>query len=124
MARSRPLDAVRWHASGLCMLYDGFPVEYLVWATLVDTRVSGIVGVGVAWGSRVVGVVVVVGTRSLLALLAAWSRCRWTTHWRMSRPACGLLDELLQSITYTGGCLVPPVYFCTSCCSVPAQSWT
>ena len=30
IARIRPLDAVRWHASGLCMLYDGFPVEYLV----------------------------------------------------------------------------------------------
>ena len=22
-------DAVRWHAFGVCMLYDGFPVEYL-----------------------------------------------------------------------------------------------
>ena len=31
------------------MLYDGLLVEYLVWATLVDTRVSGIVGVGGAW---------------------------------------------------------------------------
>ena len=59
---------------------------------------SGVVGVDDACGSGVVGVVV---TRSLLALLAECSHCRWTTveydpHWRMSRPACALLDELLQ----------------------------
>ena len=84
------------------------------------------VGVEDACGSRVVGVVEVVETRSLLALLAACSHCRWTTveydpHWRMSRPACGLLDELLQS-TCTKLDLVPHVRCCTSCRIVSVQS--
>ena len=76
---------------------------------------SGVVGVDDACGSGVVGVVV---TRSLLALLAECSHCRWTTveydpHWRMSRPACALQDELLQR-TCTKF-LVPPVHCRTSC---------
>ena len=55
-------------------------------------------GVDDACGSGVLGVV---ETRSLLALLAACSHCRWTRvqydpHWGMSRPACALLHELLQ----------------------------
>ena len=34
------------------MLYDGLRVEYVVWATLVDTPVSGRVGVGGGHGEK------------------------------------------------------------------------
>ena len=55
------------------MLYDGLLVEYLVWATLVDTRVSGIVGVGGGMERRVCRVCV----SSSLRWLCVWGEGLW-----------------------------------------------
>ena len=106
---------------------------------------SGVVGVDDACGSGVVGVVV---TRPLLALLAECSHCRWTTveydpHWTMhaswdpdvalmrsrsgSRAASSRLciagraaAAYLYKVEYELD-LVPLAYCCTSCRAVSVQ---
>ena len=55
------------------MLYDGLRVEYFVWATLVDTPVSGIVGVGGGMERRVCRVCV----SSSLRWLCVWGEGLW-----------------------------------------------